>query len=96
MRIIRGGHLTRREGTETIEVDMGMLILAVGILAATTVGFEWIFWKMFSRRIEGIDFPHTTDASSLRFFRMRRIAVLVSAHTLFLIASTALLTLLLW
>jgi hypothetical protein len=60
------------------------LFLSFGIAAVLLL--EGAMWMLFRKRIEGIHFPQSADASELRFFTIRRIGICAVAHALFLMA----------
>ncbi len=55
--------------------------------SAGIVLVEGILWLFFRRKVEGIHFPHMTDASQWKFFSLKRIGICAIAHTVFLILS---------
>ena len=50
---------------------------------------EWMLWRLFKTKIEGMIFPHETDQSSLSFFTLGRLRACAFVHTCFLLACSA-------
>ena len=55
--------------------------------SAGIILLEGILWLFFRRKVEGIHFPHTIDASQLKFFSLKRIGICAMGHAVFLILS---------
>ena len=60
---------------------MIIAILAIGAIILVT---EFAMWRLFLRKMAGIDFPHEFDRSYFRFFTMLRMRIVVILHTLVL------------
>jgi hypothetical protein len=75
---------------------MNTLLTTLLVSGALIAVAEFLFWRLFRRKIEGLLFPHELDASIFHFFTLPRMKLVAVAHTLFLIVTISLLLLFLW
>ena len=67
-------------------IAIGTLILAC----------ETVLWMVFRAKMSRIDFPHEVDESFFRFFSLIRLRLLAVLHTVFLLATFIISSMLLW
>lgn len=68
-------------------------LICIGILILTG---EVFLWHLFHTKIVDMHFPPSLDASSIRFFSIRRMRIAVIVHAGLLLVSTLLPLWLLW
>lgn len=71
-------------------------LFPVGISVIAVLATELIMWHLFSKRIDGLHFPHSADTSHLRFFSFRRVQICALIHSVFVAGALAFFFILIW
>lgn len=74
---------------------MPYIVVAIGI-SVIILGIEWLLWRLFSQRIDGLVLPRSSDSSALHFFTMHRVAACAFIHTVVLLVFCNLVLFFLW
>ncbi len=72
------------------------MVTAWIIVGTIVTAIEIILWLLFSKKIQGLSFPHASDESFFRSFTPIRLRIGAVLHTFFLIGIFILLSLFLW
>ena len=75
---------------------MSSLLVTIILNALFVIIVELILWKLFQRKIAGLNFPHETDASFFRFFTMNMMRLCALLHAIALIVLPSFFLILLW
>lgn len=60
------------------------ILLIIGT-SAVILGVEYLLWRLFRNKVDGLKFPHEADHSSLSFFTLWRLRMCAIVHTVFLL-----------
>ena len=63
--------------------------------AISILAIEWILWRLFRRRVDGLHL-HLAHTTTRKFFTLMRIRICAIIHTLFLLCATILPLIFLW
>jgi hypothetical protein len=66
------------------------------VLTVIIVGTEYVFWRLFMKRLGGLLLPQEADGLLLRIFDVPRLRLVAIAHTLLLLGFCLLVFVWLW